>query len=64
MIDKELIKKINELAKKEKNQKLSFEEKKLQLNLRKKYLKLFKENFKNRLKNIDFIYNDKKDVKK
>ena len=49
----ELIKRINQLAKKKKSEGLTEEEKKEQEILRKKYLEKFREGFKKRLENID-----------
>ena len=49
----ELIKRINQLAKKKKSEGLTEEEKKEQEILRKRYLEKFREGFKKRLENID-----------
>lgn len=49
----ELLKKINELSKKEKEQGLTAEEKKLQSELRDEYRKEFRKNFQKQLTNVD-----------
>jgi uncharacterized protein YnzC (UPF0291/DUF896 family) len=49
----QLIKRINELAKKKKEQGLTEEELQEQAELRKKYLESFRAGFKKRLENID-----------
>lgn len=49
----ELIKRINELAKKKKSAGLTKEEAEEQIELRQQYLDKFREGFKQRLKNID-----------
>lgn len=49
----ELIKRINELAKKKKSAGLTKEEAEEQIELRQQYLDKFKEGFKQRLENID-----------
>ena len=49
----ELIKRINELAKKKKSAGLTKEEAKEQIELRQQYLDKFREGFKQRLENID-----------
>ncbi len=49
----ELIKRINQLAKKKKSEGLTEEEKKEQEILRKRYLEKFRAGFKKRLENID-----------
>ena len=55
MIDQELINKINELAKKKKTVGLTEEEIELQKELRKQYLALFKEGFKQQLDAIEIV---------
>ncbi len=62
MIPKDLIKKINELAKKSKNEGLNREEIELQKKLRKKYLKLFREGFKQQLLNIKVVDENNNDI--
>lgn len=57
-MNKELIKKINEFAKKEKEVGLNSDEKKERDKLRKEYIKLFRKSFKKRLDNIEFKYID------
>lgn len=52
MITEELIKKINILSKKSKEKGLTEEEKVEQKNLREQYVKLFKNNLEEQLKNI------------
>ena len=52
MIDQKLIQRINFLAKKSKEVGLTEEEKVEQANLRKEYLKLFREGFKQQLDSI------------
>lgn len=49
----ELLSKINELSKKEKEQGLTQEEKELQSKLRDEYRKEFRKNFQKQLKNVD-----------
>lgn len=55
MIDQKLIDKINELARKQKSIGLSEDEKKLQQELRKEYIKLFREGFKQQLDAIEIV---------
>ncbi|WDV47290.1 DUF896 domain-containing protein [Clostridiaceae bacterium M8S5] len=55
MISKELIDKINALAKKSKTVGLSSEEKEEQARLRKEYLAGFRENFKKQVESIEVI---------
>jgi uncharacterized protein YnzC (UPF0291/DUF896 family) len=55
MIDQELINKINELANKKKTVGLTEEEIELQKELRKQYLALFKEGFKQQLDAIEIV---------
>lgn len=55
MIDQELINKINELAHKKKTTGLTEEEIELQKELRKEYLKLFKEGLKQQLESIEIV---------
>ncbi len=52
---KELIKRINELAKKEKTTGLNQEEKEEQQRLRQEYIKVFRGNFKNTLMNVKVV---------
>ena len=59
MIDQKLIDKINELARKQKTVGLTQEEKELQAELRKEYLRLFREGFKQQLDAIEIVDNDK-----
>ena len=56
----ELIKRINELAKKKKSAGLTKEEAKEQIELRQQYLDKFREGFKQRLENIDVETHDGK----
>ena len=55
MIDPKLISRINELSRLSKVRKLTEEEQKEQIELRKKYLKLFKEGFKQQLDNVKVV---------
>ncbi len=52
----DLISKINELAKKKREQGLTQQEQKLQKELYKEYLTQFRSNFKNQLSNVDVEY--------
>ncbi len=52
----DLISKINELAKKKREQGLTEQEQKLQKELYKEYLTQFRSNFKNQLSNVDVEY--------
>ena len=61
MIDQRLIQRINFLAKKSKNVGLTNEEKEEQANLRKQYLKLFREGFKQQLDSIEIVKEYKED---
>lgn len=61
MIDQKLIDRINYLAKKSKEVGLTEEEKKEQIELRKEYLKLFKEGFKQQLDSIKVVKEYKED---
>ena len=65
MIDQKLIQKINFLAKKSKEVGLTEEEKIEQANLRKEYLRLFKEGFKKQLDSIEIVkeYKENEDDK-
>ncbi len=54
-IDEKLIKRINELAKKKKNEGLSPKEQEEQTTLRKEYLEAFRVNMKSTLNNIDIV---------
>ena len=56
----ELIKRINELAKKKKSAGLTKEEAEEQIELRQQYLDKFREGFKQRLENIDVETSDGK----
>lgn len=58
MLSKEKMDRINFLANKSKIEELTEEEKKEQRLLREEYLKKFRESFKARLDNIDFINED------
>ncbi|MGN0711404.1 MAG: DUF896 domain-containing protein [Anaerovoracaceae bacterium] len=55
MITKELVDKINALARKSKTVGLSEAEKEEQHKLRQEYLKAFRANFKQQLENIEFV---------
>lgn len=55
MITKELVDKINDLARKSKTVGLSEAEKEEQQKLRQEYLKAFRANFKQQLENIEFV---------
>ncbi len=57
-MEKELINRINELAKKAKETGLTKEEKAEQQELRQVYLKQFREQFRKQLENIDIEYTD------
>lgn len=61
MIDQKLIDRINFLANKSKNGGLSEEEKNEQAELRKEYLRLFKEGFRQRLESIKIVKEHKED---
>lgn len=54
-MDKELIDKINALARKQREQGLSDEEKQQQESLRKQYLTEFRSNFRKMLDNIEIV---------
>ncbi len=54
MITKELVDRINELARKSKAEGLSEEERAEQQTLRQEYLKSFRESFRQQLENIEF----------
>ncbi len=58
----DLLKKINDLAKKKKEQGLTDEEQKLQKELYKEYLTQFRSNFKKQLNNVDVKLPDGKVV--
>ena len=58
MIDQKLIDRINELAKLAKERELTVQEKEERERLRKEYLALFREGFKQRLESIEIV--DKK----
>ena len=58
----ELIKRINELAKKQREVGLTDEEKKEQAELRQKYLTRFRASFTNQLKNTYFVTEDGKEI--
>lgn len=60
-IDQKLIKRINELAKKKKNQGLTKQEQEEQKTLREQYLKAFRVNVKSTLNNVDIV--DKLELK-
>ncbi len=51
----ELLSEINRLAKKSKEEGLTVDEKEKQTNLRQEYLKIFRENFKKQLDNIEIL---------
>jgi uncharacterized protein YnzC (UPF0291/DUF896 family) len=55
MLSKEKINRINELAKKAKQEELSIEEKKEQTNLRQEYLKTFRKSFDSQLHTIKVV---------
>lgn len=55
MITKELVDKINALARKSKTVGLSEAEKEEQQKLRQEYIKAFRANFKQQLENIEFV---------
>lgn len=55
MLPEDRIKRINELAKKAKNEGLTAKEKKEQKKLRDEYLKIFRENFRSQLENIEIV---------
>ena len=59
MIDKKLIERINYLANKARNEGLTEIEKEEQAKLRKEYLKLFREGFRQRLDSIKIERKDK-----
>ena len=61
MIDQKLIDRINYLANKSKKSGLTEEEKKEQDELRKEYLRLFKEGFRQRLESIKVVKEYKED---
>ncbi len=54
-IDEKMIQRINELAKKKKNEGLTPKEQEEQTTLRKKYLEAFRVNMKSTLNNIDIV---------
>ena len=55
MIDQKLINRINELAKIAKERELTLQEKEERERLRKEYLALFREGFKQRLESIEIV---------
>ncbi|MFZ5968153.1 MAG: DUF896 domain-containing protein [Bacillota bacterium] len=55
MLHEDRIKRINELAKKSKDIGLTNEEKEEQKKLREEYLKIFRENFRKQLDNIELV---------
>ena len=55
MLDKKKIDRINELARKSKNETLSEEEKAEQHELRQEYLSKFREHFRGHLENIEIV---------
>lgn len=59
-IDQKLIDRINFLAKKSKNEGLNVKELNEQKELRKQYIMLFREGFKQRLDSIEWVDNDNK----
>lgn len=61
VMNPELIVQINKLAKKEKSQGLTSEEKKLQKKYRDEYLKEFRRSFRMRLENIEISYLDEEE---
>lgn len=61
MIDQKLIDRINYLAKKSKEVGLTEKEKEEQIELRKEYLRLFKEGFKQQLASIKVVKEYKED---
>lgn len=62
MITKEELERINELAHKSKEEKLTKEEKQEQHKLRQKYLKNIRKSFKNQLKSVKVVDPEGKDV--
>jgi uncharacterized protein YnzC (UPF0291/DUF896 family) len=62
MLSKDKIKRINELAKKAKNEGLTMEEAKEQTNLRSEYLQAFRQSMKNTLQNVTIIDPNGNDV--
>ena len=59
-IDQKLIDRINFLANKSKNEGLTVKELNEQKELRKQYITLFREGFKQRLESIEWVDNDNK----
>lgn len=55
MVTKEMINRINELYKKQKNEGLTEEEKEEQKKLRSEYINAFKENLRGQLENIEVV---------
>lgn len=55
MLPEDRIKRINELAKKSKTEGLTVKEKKEQKKLREEYLKIFRDNFRSQLENIEIV---------
>lgn len=55
MVTKEMINRINELYKKQKNEGLTEEEKEEQKKLRSEYINSFKENLRGQLENIEVV---------
>ena len=64
MITKEMIDRINQLAKKKKTEGLTEAEEKEQKQLYKQYIDAFKENLRAQLDMIEIVDTDKKEVKK
>ncbi len=62
MLSKDKIKRINELAKKAKNEGLTMEEAKEQTKLRSEYLQAFRQSMKNTLQNVTIIDPNGNDV--
>ena len=58
MLGQEKLDRINVLAQKKKTVGLTEEETIEQLELREKYLKAFRKNFKNQLDNVEIVYKD------
>ncbi|GEL76302.1 DUF896 domain-containing protein [Tenuibacillus multivorans] len=62
MISEDRLKRINELAKKSKNEGLTDKEKKEQKKLREEYLKAFRQSFKNQLHSLKVVDPEGTDV--
>jgi uncharacterized protein YnzC (UPF0291/DUF896 family) len=64
VLGKEKLGRLNELAKKAKNEGLTPEETKERDALRQEYLENFRSNFRQRLENIEIVYEDELEDKK